>query len=78
MRISNSKLREILLFHLPTIYYTFALKKETIWAEWVETKNANDVIAYVWFPHSLIKKLKNMQCKKQQFYMCKIYNKKLK
>ena len=37
----------MLLFHLTNIHYTFALKKETIWAEWVETKNANVVVCLV-------------------------------
>ena len=53
-----------------TAFYNFALKIETSWAKKIgkpilETQNAaNDVIVYVWFIHSLIKKFKNMQCKK--------------
>ena len=45
-----------------TIFYNFALEIETGWAKKIvkhilETWNAaNDVIVYVWFIHSLIKK----------------------
>ena len=51
-------------------FYNFALKIETSWAEKVvkpilETWNtANDVTVYVWFIHSQIKNIKNMQCKR--------------
>ena len=57
-----------------TTPYGFALKIETSWAKKVvkpslETWNANDVIVYVWFICSRIKKKKqkqkNMQCKKE-------------
>ena len=55
-----------------TTFYNFTLKKETSWAKKViksilETWNINDVIAYVWFTYFQIKKIKNMQCKKEQF-----------
>ena len=55
-----------------TIFYNFALEIETGWAKKIvkhilETWNAaNDVIVYVWFIHSLIKKkFKNMRWKKE-------------
>ena len=48
-----------------TSFYNFAFKIETVWAESVETSNASDVIVYVWFIQSWIKKFKNIQCKKE-------------
>ena len=45
-----------------TVFYDFALKIETSWAKKVvkaslETWNINDVIVYVWFIYSQIKKI---------------------
>ena len=53
-----------------TTFYNVAFKIETSWAVRVakpilETWNASDVTGYVWFIHSWIKNLKNMQCKKE-------------
>ena len=50
-----------------TTLYNFALELETSWAKKVakpilETWNVNNVVLYVWFIHSRIKKIKNMQC----------------
>ena len=42
-----------------TTFYNFAFKIETIWA-----RNANNIV-FVWFIHSRIKKVKNMECKKE-------------
>ena len=54
-----------------TTYYNFALKIETRLAKRMgsETRNFNDVIAYVWFLYSLSDKnihfrMKNMEYKK--------------
>ena len=52
------KVENMLFFHLVTTLYNFAIKIETSWAKRVrksilETWNANDVIVYVWFIHSL-------------------------
>ena len=49
-------------------FYNFALKIETSWGEkvvkpiWETWNAANDVTVYVWFIHSQIKNIKNMQC----------------
>ena len=53
-----------------TTFYDFALKIETSWAKKdvksnFETWNANEVIVYVWYIYSQIKKNKNMKCKKE-------------
>ena len=66
-----------------TTFYDFALKIETSWAKKdvkpsLETWNLNDVIVYVWYIYSQIKKIKNLQYKKEQFQLLKIYDKKLK
>ena len=50
-----------------TDFYDFALKIKTSWAKRVfkpslETWNANDVIAYVWFIYTQIKKKKVKIC----------------
>ena len=50
-----------------TTFYNFALKIETSWAKRVvkpisENRNTSNVIVYVWFVHSGIKKMK---CKKE-------------
>ena len=50
-------------------FYDFALKIGTSWAKKVvksslETWNANDVIVYVWFIYSQIKKIKIRNVKK--------------
>ena len=52
-----------------TTFYNFNDKIQTSWAKKVvksilKTWDANDVIVYVWFIYSRIKKIKNMQCKK--------------
>ena len=51
-------------------FYNFNLKIEISWTKKVvksilETWNVNDVIVYVWFIYFWIKKIKNMQCKKE-------------
>ena len=51
-------------------FYDFALKTETSWAKKdvessLETWNVNDVIVYVWYIYSQIKKIKNMKCKQE-------------
>ena len=56
-------------FPLMTTFYDFALKIETSWAKMdikpsLETWNVN-VIVYVWYIYSQIKKIKNMKCKKE-------------
>ena len=53
-----------------TTFYDFALKTETSWAKKdvipsLETWNVNDVIVYVWYIYSRIKKIKNMKCKQE-------------
>ena len=65
---SAQKLENI--FTLMTTFYNFTPKIETSWAKKVvksilETWNVNDVIVYVWFIYFWIKKIKNMQCKKE-------------
>ena len=60
-----------IIVSLLTTFYNFDLKIESGWAKKVvkpilETWNAaSDVIVYVWFVHSLIKILNNMECKKE-------------
>ena len=66
--ISAQKLKNI--FPLMTTFFDFALKIETSWAKKdvkpsLETWNANDVIVYVWYIYSQIKKIKNMKGKKE-------------
>ena len=58
------------IFALMTTFYDFALKIETSWAKMdvkpsLETWNVNDVIVYVWYIYSQIKKIKNMECKQE-------------
>ena len=53
-----------------TIFNDFVLKIETSWAKkevklCFETWNVNDVIVYVWYIYSQIKKIKNMKYKKE-------------
>ena len=53
-----------------TAFYDFALKIESTWAKKdvessLETWNVNDVIVYVWFIYFPIKKIKNIQFKKE-------------
>ena len=53
-----------------TIFFNFTLTIEASWVKKVvksilETWNVNDVIVYVWFIYFWIKKIKNMQCKKE-------------
>ena len=53
-----------------TTFYNFSLVIETSCAKKaaksiLETWNVNDVIVYVWFIYFWIKKIKNMQCKKE-------------
>ena len=58
------------IFALVTTFYDFALKIETNWAKMdvkpsLETWNVNDIIVYVWYIWSQIKKIENMKCKKE-------------
>ena len=51
-----------------TTFYDFALKKKASWVKnnvkpSLETSNVNDVVVYVWYIYSQIKKNKNMECK---------------
>ena len=53
-----------------TIIYDFALKIEASWAKKdvklsLETWNVNDVVVYIWYTYSQIKKIKNMTCKQE-------------
>ena len=57
------------IFPLMTTFYDFSLKIETSWAKKdvkpsLETWNVNDVIVYVWYIYSQIKKLKIWNIKK--------------
>ena len=66
---SAQKLKNI-FFPLLIIFYDFALKIETSWTKKdvkpsLETWNVNDVIVYVWYIYSQIKKIKNMECKQE-------------
>ena len=45
-------------------FYDFALKIESTWAKKV-VKSSLDVIVYVWFIYFAIKKIKNIQFKKE-------------
>ena len=71
LKKSSLKLKKTWFFPLMTTFYNFALTIETSQANKVvkhilEAWNgANDVIVNVWFIHSRIKNLKNMQCKKE-------------
>ena len=58
------------IFALMTTFYDFAPNIETSWAKMdvkpnLETWNVNDVIVYVWYICSQIKKIKDMKCKKE-------------
>ena len=58
------------IFPLMTTFYDFALKIEASWVKKdvkpsLETWNVNDVIVYVWYIYSQIKKIKNMKCKQE-------------
>ena len=53
-----------------TTFFNFALKIETSWAKMdvnpsLQTWNVDDVIVYVWYNYSQIKKIKNMKYKKE-------------
>ena len=53
-----------------TTFYDIALKIETSWAKKdfkpsLETWNVSDVIVYVWYIYSQIKKIRKMKCKKE-------------
>ena len=53
-----------------TTFYDFPLKIEASWVKKdvkasLETWNVNDVIVYVWYIYSQIKKIKNMECKQE-------------
>ena len=53
-----------------TIFYDFALKMEASWAKKdvkpsLKTSNVNDVIEYVWYIYSQIKKINSMKYKKE-------------
>ena len=70
LRKSAPKLKKHIFFPLTTTFYNFAVKIETSLTKKfvkpiLETENGNDVIIYVWFIHSWIKKIKNMYCKKE-------------
>ena len=57
-------------FPFMTTFYDFALKIEASWVKKgvkpsLETWNVNDVIVYVWYIYSQIKKIKNMECKQE-------------
>ena len=61
------EIKKTTYFPLMTTFYNFTLKIETSWTKKVlkpilETWNANDVILYVWFIFSRIKK-NNSKCK---------------
>ena len=58
-----------------TTFHDFALKIETSWAKKdvkpsLETWNVNDVIVYVWYIYSQIKKLKIWNIKKNNSKWC--------
>ena len=58
------------IFCLMTTFYNFTFKTETSFAKKVvkpilETWNVNGVIVYISFIYFRIKKIENMQCKKQ-------------
>ena len=66
---SAPKFKKKDIFPLMTTLYDFALKIETSWAKKhvkssSETWNINDVIVYVWYIYSQIKKLKIWNIKK--------------
>ena len=51
-------------------FYNFALKIETSWSKKevkpsLENWNVNDIIVYVWYIYSQIKKIKDMKYKKE-------------
>ena len=57
-------------FPLMTTFSDFALKIEASWVtkdvkSSLETWNVNDVIVYVWYIYSQIKKIKNTECKQE-------------
>ena len=63
-----------------TTFYNFTLKIETSWAKKIaepilETWNANDVISYVWFVYSRVKKLKICNIKKNNSIFTKFTTK---
>ena len=69
LRRSVQKLKNT-FFPLMATFYDFALKIETSCAKKdvkpsLETWNVNDVIVWVWYIYSHIKKIKNMKCKKE-------------
>ena len=57
MNILRKSARKLKKYYFFTLWQPTILKKETIWAKTVETKNANDVIAYVVLDLHIIRNL---------------------